>query len=910
MKNLKTMAKNKTSATIALLLISTFAISLLAIPLANAQHNPGWNMPTFAFITASPNPVGVGQKVDVLIWLDKPRASAALSNAYRMHKYNLTIIDSTGAVVLSQFWDTVVDTTYSQYYAWTPTVVGEYTLIFTFPGFYAGDYPSAPSESNDTYLPSSASTNLTVQQEPIPQPISSYPLPQEYWTRPIYGENNDWWSITSDWLGTGSPPLTGWGFSQAGIYRDPGYGVGPETGHVVWTQSVQSGGVAGGNNYPIQGNTYFEGSAYSQRYQNPIIVAGMLIYNPPISFTGVSSGPTTCVDLRTGKIIWQRADVPPISFAYVYDVEDPQQHGVYPPLLFTNNFAQGFDAYTGEPIVNVTGVPSGTAVLGPQGEHLRYVFANAGNASKPDWRLLQWNSSKLWTGAGWSNPTSSGLSPAWDTRTITTWSLQNTTTWINGVPTVTSVNVTTTTTNVYGGNGTTDTHSRYDWNITVPWRNSMPNTGSFAPTVVAASYNDVLLIRNGTLPGLTPAGFGTTSQTPYSYFAVNLNASRGTVGSVLWTKTYNPPPNNITVVGGIVDFNSRVFTETYKETRQHVGYSLETGERLWTTESQVPLDYYGNPSIPWVASLSAYGNLYSSAYGGIIYCYDLKTGELKWTYGNDGSGNSTKSGTGLGNYPTFIGAIGSGIIYAFTAEHTVTTPIYKGALARAINATTGEEIWTLSDYDGSFFAISYAIGDGFATFFNGYDNRIYVVGKGPSAMTVDAPKAGVTLGGSIAITGKVADISAGTTGDEQNARFPNGVPAVSDASMTDWMGYVYQQRPRPTNTIGVEVVLSVLDANNNFREIGRTTTDASGFYNFQWTPDITGKYTVVASFAGTKAYWPSSAEAGFVVDPVVETPTVEIPPDNSGTYIMYAAIAIIIAMIVIGAIIILALRRK
>ena len=31
-----------------------------------------------------------------------------------------------------------------------------------------------------------------------------------------------------------------------------------------------------------------------------------------------------------------------------------------------------------------------------------------------------------------------------------------------------------------------------------------------------------------------------------------------------------------------------------------------------------------------------------------------------------------------------------------------------------------------------------------------------------------------------------------------------------------------------------------------------TTSDASGFYSYQWTPDITGKYTVIATFGGTQ----------------------------------------------------------
>ena len=38
----------------------------------------------------------------------------------------------------------------------------------------------------------------------------------------------------------------------------------------------------------------------------------------------------------------------------------------------------------------------------------------------------------------------------------------------------------------------------------------------------------------------------------------------------------------------------------------------------------------------------AYGNFYFGGYGGILYCYDTLTGNLKWTYGNGGpGGNST-----------------------------------------------------------------------------------------------------------------------------------------------------------------------------------------------------------------------------------------------------------------------------
>ena len=95
--------------------------------------------------------------------------------------------------------------------------------------------------------------------------------------------------------------------------------------------------------------------------------------------------------------------------------------------------------------------------------------------------------------------------------------------------------------------------------------------------------------------------------------------------------------------------------------------------------------------------------------------------------------------------------------------------------------------------------------------------------------------------------------------------FPNGLPAVSDASMSHWMEYVYRQQPKPTNTIGVQVTLSVFDANNNTRTIGTATTDTNGFYSLSWTPDIDGKYTVFATFGGSQSYWPSQATSAFTV---------------------------------------------
>ena len=675
----------------------------------------------------------------------------------------------------------------------------------------------------------------------------------------------------------------------------------------MWTKPLQNGGVVGGNNFAIQqGDTFFEGSAYSQRHTNPIIVNGKLYYTEPVSYTGTTSGPTDCVDLRTGKLIWSRNDVPALSFAYLYDVQDPNQHGVYPAILCTANFARCFDADTGDPLFNVTGVPTASLqmqkVNGPNGEQLRYYMSNTGPGT--NWTLAEWNSTKLLTWSG-NSPAAVNVSNG------VSWSMTGSVNNPLGVP----GNYVSQALVIDGSVSNTSSAScRNDWNVTIPWRNTMPS----APTIVYCAFNDIMLCYNGTLPSQGAQFMGTLGFMPYTYFAVNLNASRGNIGDILWMKNYDPPAGNLTVLFAGVDPVNRVFTENLRETNNFVGYNLDTGAKLWTTTPQTTMDYYGSPASGSISNTFAYGRLYSSAYGGVVYCYDTKTGNVIWTFGNgDTPSNSTNSGFEVpGHYPTFLNAIGNGIVYTVSTEHTPETPIYKGALSRALNATDGTQIWTLSSYVGEFSAMSYAIADGYANWFNGYDNQLYTIGRGPTQLTVQAPSTSLDMTKSVVITGRVSDISSGTTQDEQAMRFPNGVPCASDAIMCDWMGYVYQQQPMPTNFTGVNVSIDVIDSNNNLRNIGTATTDSSGTYRLAWTPDIAGNYTVIATFQGTNGYWPSTDETGFVVDNQAQAstaPTAQVNIATTGdlmTYIVAAAIAIIIVIAIVGVLTISMLRKK
>jgi len=416
----------------------------------------------------------------------------------------------------------------------------------------------------------------------------------------------------------------------------------------------------------------------------------------------------------------------------------------------------------------------------------------------------------------------------------------------------------------------------------------------------------------GTFGGYPVDYSATVTTFPANITAISLKPE--TRGQVLWTKSYPQAPGNNTRFFAGWDPSREVFVFTDKESMVHYGYSLKDGSLLWGP-TVIPEDTTSDWNFLNIAqTMVAYGKLYWSSWAGIIYAFDIQTGKLLWTYGNGGEGNSTSTGltTSWGRFPTFISVIADGKVYLDTTEHSPNSPLYKSYRFRAINATDGTELWTLFDYANQMYGGAAPVGDGYLTYLNTYDMQIYTVGKGPSRSTVAAsPKVSVQ-DSSVLIEGMVTDISAGTRQKEQAARFPDGVPAVSDASQSAWMEYVYMQKPRPTDVTGVEVTLSVLDANGNYREIGKTTSNSDGFFTFNWKPDIEGQYTVYASFVGSESYWPSHAVTSFAVDPAPPAPAEPepLPPSMTDTYIMYATVAIVIAIAAGFAVVIVLLRKR
>ncbi len=84
---LKAFSKGKTGAiAISIFFILSMTASMMLIPSASA-HTPAWTIPTFAYISVSPNPVGTGQSVEVIMWLNQVINAAMIANTIRFQNY-------------------------------------------------------------------------------------------------------------------------------------------------------------------------------------------------------------------------------------------------------------------------------------------------------------------------------------------------------------------------------------------------------------------------------------------------------------------------------------------------------------------------------------------------------------------------------------------------------------------------------------------------------------------------------------------------------------------------------------------------------------------------------------------------------------------------------------------------------
>ena len=145
---MKTTNNKMLAITFAILLATSMAIAIGNIPTVRS-HSPAWTFPSYAYCVPAPDPIGVGQKGAIVMWVDYPLPGALVTNDIRRHDYTLTITAPDGSVE-KEHWDIVQDTTSIQYYQYTPSQVGTYILKFDY-----ADKPSLGEEhitATSTYL--------------------------------------------------------------------------------------------------------------------------------------------------------------------------------------------------------------------------------------------------------------------------------------------------------------------------------------------------------------------------------------------------------------------------------------------------------------------------------------------------------------------------------------------------------------------------------------------------------------------------------------------------------------------------------------------------------------------------------------------------------------------------------------
>ena len=367
---------NVNKKTITTMLTLTLMISMFAaiFSVVNA-HDPPWNMPMYAFLTVTPNPVGVNQEVIIYMWTQHPPLTAAgdYGDRWDCMELDITKPDGTKQTIGPLTSDPVG-------FAWhlfTPTQIGTYTFQFKFLGQTLEGENLQPGGSTgiayigDYFEPAiSKEVELVVQEEPLEQ-YPTTPLPTDLWSRPISGEYRDWWSISGNWLA--NPPNY---FAE--------YTEGPESSHILWTKPITFGGLVGGE---FGTYSFGDGNAYEGKWAPPVIISGVLYYNKYPSNFGIPG--FYAVDLRTGEELYYKDDIR-ISFGQIYMYDSPNQHGAFAYLWSTSGSTwKCYDAFSGDWWYTIENVSSGTRTYGPDGSMLIHRLDTRND------RLTVWSSSAI-----------------------------------------------------------------------------------------------------------------------------------------------------------------------------------------------------------------------------------------------------------------------------------------------------------------------------------------------------------------------------------------------------------------------------------------------------------------------------------------------------------------------------------
>jgi hypothetical protein len=283
-KELRITANKAAAIAVAMLLMFSLTAAITsgqyAIP-------PGTEIPTYAFINVAPNPIGVGQTVNVNFFL-----ATVIESTEPPINMEVKITDPDGHT--DTYGPYTGDLTGGTFFNFVPDQAGEWEFQF----FYGGQTTGAgggfgpPMYAGLIQLPSESEVfTLTVEEEPIyEKSYPTTPLPTRWWQTPVSAQNVDnWYKIMGPWLGFGGNVFADTGAYNASSHCNP-YTDSVMSGHLLWTKVWCPGGVVGGDAGGNQeSGHYWSTRQYWPQYA-PVIVNGIMYSTWYPETTGYSAG--------------------------------------------------------------------------------------------------------------------------------------------------------------------------------------------------------------------------------------------------------------------------------------------------------------------------------------------------------------------------------------------------------------------------------------------------------------------------------------------------------------------------------------------------------------------------------------------------------------------------------------------
>ena len=309
-------------------MVASMALSPNA--LAQVYFPVNTQYPTYAQINVAPNPIGIGQTVTVNMYLAVP-----LETSEAVQNMTLYITDPNG--VKTTYGPFRSDATGGTYYAFAPSIIGNYSIYWYYPGQNLTGTTYPRGWGGILAQPSTSPTiTLTVQQDPISRsyyPIT--PLPTAWWETPVTAENiQNWYTINGPWMGLSALPFAATGTFNSTTVCNP-WTQSVLAGHVIWTLPWGAGGVPGGEYGGTESSNFWMTRQYSPNFA-PVIMNGIL-YSTQYTYglsTGANNG-IIAVNLFTGQQLWSINTTNALRCGNMFQYKNPNQYGVVGPFLWT-----------------------------------------------------------------------------------------------------------------------------------------------------------------------------------------------------------------------------------------------------------------------------------------------------------------------------------------------------------------------------------------------------------------------------------------------------------------------------------------------------------------------------------------------------------------------------------------------